>query len=217
MKFDNLFKYISVINLDSRKDRWEECCIEFGRIGSNMEGVKRLSAIQTEPHGAIGCGFSHALALMHFLIESNEPYCLILEDDFSFKNEIHEVLESVKSFLQNENWSTLLLSGNEVKTITCESDIYLRVLSSKTTGAYLVNRNYVPRMIEKFLLGSNMLKKYMPIIPPYHWETLLDLWAADMVWQDLQKEGNWFILNPIPIIQRPSYSDIMKQNVDYKV
>ena len=115
------------------------------------------------------------------------------------------------------DWQVLLLSGNEVKTISGSTNRYLSVISSLTTAAYIVKRSYAPRLIEKFLFGADQLKKYIPIIPPYNWGTLLEMYAADSVWQDLQKEGKWFILNPAPVFQRASYSDIMMQNVDYKV
>ena len=218
MSYDDIFKYTSVINLDARTDRWTECCDEFSRIGSSMTGVKRFSAIANETHGAIGCGFSHALALAHFLTESNEEYCFILEDDFSFKEDINNVISEIKFFLSTVNdWQVLLLSGNEVKTISGSTNRYLNVISSLTTAAYIVKRSYAPRLIEKFLFGADQLKKYIPIIPPYNWGTLLEMYAADSVWQDLQKEGKWFILNPAPVFQRASYSDIMMQNVDYQV
>ena len=218
MNYDDIFKYTSVINLDARTDRWEECCAEFSRIGSSMSGVKRFSAIANETHGAIGCGFSHALALAHFLTESNEEYCFILEDDFSFKENINNVISEINFFLSTvSDWQVLILSGNEVKTISGSTNRYLSVISSLTTAAYIVKRTYAPRLIEKFLFGADQLKKYIPIIPPYNWGTLLEMYAADSVWQDLQKEGNWYILNPAPVIQRASYSDIMLQNVDYKV
>ena len=218
MNYDDIFKYTTVINLDTRKDRWNECCSEFNRIGSSMVGVKRFSAVPNETHGAIGCEFSHALALVHFLIESDEQYCLILEDDFNFREDIKNVLNEVNFFLTTvSDWQVLLLSGNEVKTISGSTNRYLSVISSLTASAYIVKRSYVTKLIEKFLFGANQLKKYIPIIPPYNWGTILEMYATDTVWQDLQKEGNWFILNPAPVIQRASYSDIMKQDVNYKV
>jgi GR25 family glycosyltransferase involved in LPS biosynthesis len=218
MNYDDIFKYTAVINLDARTDRWNECCSEFSRIESSMVGVKRFSAITNETHGAIGCEFSHALALVHFLIESDEQYCLILEDDFNFRDDIKIVVEEVNFFLATVGeWQVLLLSGNEVKSISGNTNRYLSVISSLTTSAYIVKRTYIPKLIEKFLFGANQLKKYIPIIPPYNWGTLLEKYAADAIWQDLQKEGNWFILNPAPVIQRASYSDIMKMEVNYKV
>ena len=152
------------------------------------------------------------------MTESNEEYCFILEDDFSFKEDINNVISEINFFLSTvSDWQVLILSGNEVKTISGSTNRYLSVISSLTTAAYIVKRTYAPRLIEKFLFGADQLKKYIPIIPPYNWGTLLEMYAADSVWQDLQKEGNWYILNPAPVIQRASYSDIMLQNVDYKV
>jgi GR25 family glycosyltransferase involved in LPS biosynthesis len=218
MNYNDIFKYTSVINLDVRMDRWNECCDEFGRIGASMSEVNRFSAIPNDTHGAIGCGFSHALALTQFLIKSDEQYCLILEDDFKFKEDIGSVISDINYFLTTvSDWQVLLLSGNAVKTISGSTNRYLKVISSLTTAAYIVKRTYAPRLIEKFLFGAEKLKTYIPIIPPYSWGTLLELYAADSVWQDLQKEDNWFILNPAPVIQRASYSNIMLQNVDYKV
>lgn len=215
---DQIFNDIFIINLDERTDRWLECCNELIKIGSSDSRVTRVSAIRTNLHGAIGCSFSHATALTRFLIESDSEYCVVFEDDFLFNIDSASVLDLVCNFLKNEmDWDVLLLSGNDVKSITTKSNQYFSVLSSKTTSAYMVKRSYVPQLIKSYLTGAINLKKYMPVISPEYWGTLLDLYAADMVWQELQKKDNWFILNPSVVIQRPSYSDIMRQNVDYKV
>jgi hypothetical protein len=40
--------------------------------------------------------------------------------------------------------------------------------------------------------------------------------ACDMYWKRLQREHRWFLITPICVIQRPGYSDIEKQDVNYE-
>lgn len=218
MKIDDIFKAIYIINLDNRQDRWQQCKAELNKIGSSEAAVVRFSAIPNSLHGIIGCGFSHASALLRFLIESSEPYCLILEDDFQFRTPIEDVLKNVSIFFENEKaWNVLLLCGNEMVTLSSNSNAYLNAISSQTASAYVVERSYVPKLIEKLLLGTDKLKKLLPQITSTHWGTLLPIYSSDQIWKDLQKEGGWFVLNPVPVTQRASYSDIMRQDVDYGV
>jgi len=218
MNFSDIIKSVYVINLDNRNDRWQECCSEFEFLNIPINLINRFSAIPNDFHGIIGCGFSHASVLLDFLISSDSPHCLILEDDFKFQISLESTLESVNLIITNEpEWKVILLSGNKVITLPSMSAHYFNVLESQTASAYIVNRNFIPTLIKKLLLGTDKLKKLLPQIAPHEWETLLRLYASDMIWKDLQKEGGWFIVSPIPIIQRPSYSNIMKEFVNYGV
>ena len=51
------FDKVYCINLDSRKDRWKECVIEFNKIGI-LDEVERFSAVKHE-RGIAGCTLSH--------------------------------------------------------------------------------------------------------------------------------------------------------------
>jgi GR25 family glycosyltransferase involved in LPS biosynthesis len=218
MQFSELFKAVYIINLDNRHDRWAECVAELNRLGIAVSAINRFSAIPNTLHGIIGCGFSHASVLLRFLVQSDEPYCLILEDDFQFKAPLDDTIRSAEILFEKEkDWKVLMLCGNEMVTLTSTSTAYLNVLASQTASAYIVKRSFAPKLIEKLLFGTDMLKKYLPLVAPPNWGALLRLYSSDMVWKDLQKEGGWFVLNPVPVIQRPSYSDIMRQQVDYGV
>ncbi len=40
--------------------------------------------------------------------------------------------------------------------------------------------------------------------------------ACDMYWKRLQRADHWYLITPICVTQRPGYSDIEKQVVDYE-
>ena len=71
---------ILYINLDSRKDRREH--MEKLLEGYNYE---RVPAVYDE-FGCIGCSKSH-IKCMDIIIEKGYDKCVILEDDFMWKND----------------------------------------------------------------------------------------------------------------------------------
>jgi GR25 family glycosyltransferase involved in LPS biosynthesis len=129
MNIKNLVGPIYVINLDERTDRWAECEIEFRKLDIDINEVNRFSAIRAGIHGLIGCAFSHAQALSRFLIESNAPHCMILEDDFHIIPDAASLYNGIDNFMTKEKkWDVLLLSGNEITAIPCEDPGYVNVV-----------------------------------------------------------------------------------------
>ena len=57
MSLLNYFDRVYCINLDERKDRWEECVDEFNKIDA-LNDVERFSAVEHE-RGIAGCTLSH--------------------------------------------------------------------------------------------------------------------------------------------------------------
>jgi hypothetical protein len=70
--------------------------------------------------------------------------------------------------------------------------------------AYLVNNHYFQTLLANFKDGVARLQK--------HWTNNN---RGDTYWNSLQKKDNWFIIMPQICMQRPSFSDIEKKNVNY--
>src|ERR1700690_1841942 len=82
MKFLDYFQAIFVVNLDRRKDRWEECEIEFETAGIPLEKVTRWSAYENAATPQSAGTHTHRDILRH-MAKEKIPRALILEDDFS--------------------------------------------------------------------------------------------------------------------------------------
>ena len=79
---------IYCINLDSRPDRWDECQVEFTKIGI-QDKVERLPAYEMSP-GIAGCSKSH-LECIKLAKSNNHKNVLILEDDIKFTDNFSEI------------------------------------------------------------------------------------------------------------------------------
>lgn len=96
-----------VINLDKRKDRWEDIQKNFKPYPFFLQ---RFSAI-SHTRGWIGCGLSH-MRIVQMAKEANMPYVLLLEDDcyptyhMKYWNDIKHWLHTNK-----DTWD-LFLGGN---------------------------------------------------------------------------------------------------------
>ena len=102
---DNIY----CINLDSRKDRWQEAASSFGALGT-AEHVSRVSAVvKGDPRE--GCRLSHIWCI-NDAIEKGYTNILIFEDDVLFLEKNAPEFDQVISFLQENNqWELFYLGG----------------------------------------------------------------------------------------------------------
>jgi len=200
------------INLDSRTDRrllFEKQLEDLHSLypaDFSFYPASRFSAFYHE-EGAIGCSMSH-LECLRIAKNNGWKHVLIFEDDANF---IHpEVLiHQVDSFLSRfrDEWDVLLLSGNNFPPFKIEGPNCFRVGNCQVATCYLVCSRYYDTLIQNFeegLVGLTANPKNKPEF------------ACDMYWKRLQREHRWFLITPICIIQRPGYSDIEKQDVNYE-
>lgn len=203
--FDNI-DAIFVVHLQSRKDRLEQINDIFSAI--NITKHKIVNAV---PHSCppVGCSLSHIMALaecMHLRART----CLILEDDFDLSATPVAAQKALNNFFNNgpSDWDVLLVSGWLRESESTEYDFLKRVRSAQTASGYIVNEHYVPVMLQNFLESSLQLNKDCGSY---------DDFALDQYWKRLQGRGQWYAFSPLLGRQRPSYSDIEKREVDYKV
>lgn len=71
-----MFDKIFCINLDAREDRWQECLVEFDKVGMKVERFSALPSINQSMYACL-------IKCLKY------PSSLILEDDVTFKNKGH--------------------------------------------------------------------------------------------------------------------------------
>ena len=191
------------INLEHRTDRKEQIENELSIMGIN---AKRFNAVCTT-NGAIGCTMSH-LKLLEKAISENYSHLLILEDDIQFlepeifKNNFNKFLE-----LHENNWDVIIFSGNNVPPYIPIDETCIRVTRCQTTTGYLVNGHYLRILRDNIKEGLEKLIKN----PSMHY-----YFAIDKYWFCLQQCDKWYLIIPLTVIQRESYSDIEKKITNYK-
>ena len=100
-----------------------------------------------------------------------------------------------------------MLAGNNYRPFRQVSPECVRVANCQTATCYLVRRPYFETMLANFKEGLKNLIAQPNEQPKY---------AVDQYWKRLQHTGRWYLIVPISVIQRPDYSDIANQRVDYR-
>ena len=190
------------INLDSRTDRRTHFELQFFEIGFHPQ---RFAAIHNA-RGTIGCTMSH-IACIEMAIQNKWDHVLVCEDDATIINPT-QLVDQVNHFFQrfNDSWDVLLLAGNNYQPFRQESPECIRVANCQTATSYLVRRPYFETLLANLKDGLKKLIAEPAQQPKY---------AIDQYWKNLQRTDRWYLIVPITVIQRPDYSDISKQRVDY--
>lgn len=205
---------IKIINLEHRIDRQEESKIELEKINISLDNLFHKGKYVKE-HGVIGCAFSHAKVIFDFLYDSNKNILLVLEDDFEIIDEKRFLNVLNKVITTEVPWDVFLLGHNQAIPIeTTSMDSVNRILNAQTAGGYMIKRNYAPTLIKIFLESANKLNEYKNLPTPNK-ELAVTILACDMYWKKLQVTDNFIAAIPALIKQRKSYSDIVKEVVDY--
>jgi glycosyl transferase family 25 len=190
------------INLDSRIDRRNNFETQFNKLGLRPQ---RFSAIRNVD-GAIGCSMSH-VTCMELAMRNNWDHVLVCEDDATITNP-GQLVYQVNQFLKRngDSWDVMLLAGNNYQPFRQESPECVRVANCQTATCYLVRRPYFEKLLANFKEGLAKLIAEPSKQPKY---------AIDQYWKNLQRIDRWYLIIPISVIQRPDYSDISKQHVNY--
>lgn len=224
MKIDKVF----VINLAHRKDRRQEIIKELKRVGiENFEFFKAIKPnkeminiwnpnflnpipkwfeLLGKDHtayriGSLGCMLSH-LEIIKKCIENNYENVLILEDDTIFEIKygmtFKLVMDTLGNQINNLEFGLLYLAGNHRgATIEKKTNNINKVVGTLTTGSYIINRRAMKCIVER-----------MP-----HFPREVDVFYSDYI----QKEYPCYCIVPHLTRQGEGYSDIVQQNVSYKL
>lgn len=203
----NIAKVI-YINLEHRTDRNVQVQEQLLQVFP-PEKIVRLNATYNPTNGAAGCSYSHVCALKMAMAENYEN-CLIVEDDATWANNIsggNAIL--AKLMTQEPAYDVILLGGVLNYGHGAPDAATYRVRDAQTTTAYVVARHYYATLLANFEESYSMLTSSVAEDKA--------LWALDQTWKKLQITDTFFMVYPVLMYQRESYSDIQKYHVNYEM
>lgn len=190
-----LYMHIYLINLEERKDRLEKMKAEFKKLNLNFEIFKAIK----NNNGALGCTLSH-IECLKIAKNNNYEYCMICEDDAEFYIDNKKIDFFIKEFMKNKNLKVLNLICNVNKNkISKYNETFNTSSEILTTTCYIVKKEYYDSLISNFEYSRD---KLIPL---------------DVTWHELQKKDLFVFPNFNCGGQFKSYSDIKKNNVNYKL
>jgi len=197
---------ILYINLAHRTDRKEHVIHEIHKICVDDAKIHRMDAIRTEP-GALGCGLSHIKALEYAMAHPEWNTILILEDDFTFHEDVALLsgLHTLLTCSPHMEIGLLSYNGSVLRYEDTSHSSIKRVLYSQTTSSYCIRSSYLP------ILLQNMRESTMDMI--IRGKTHEN--CVDIHWTSLQPQGHWYALFPAIGYQYDNYSDIEKRVTQY--
>jgi GR25 family glycosyltransferase involved in LPS biosynthesis len=151
--------------------------------------------------GYVGCTLSH-IECLKIAIERKYDNILIVEDDIVFKDP--ELFNNISEKIFDEFFDVFLLGVNIRKYEQYNSD-FIRVIKGLTTTGYIVKKHYFTKLLENYEEG---LKKLLNT-------NRIELYSVDTFTSLLQSNDKWLTFEKLNVSQLPSYSDIVKLNVDY--
>lgn len=198
------FDIIYYINLDERTDRKDSLLEQLKYVGADFNKVKRISAVKNVQMPYLGCAMSHLKCLEDFE-ENHYKNCLILEDDFLFRDFEYAKTSLNRFFYQNVSWDVLMFSGNTRQIQRSTITNLAKVISVQTTSGYAVNRPFLNILKENIVESiQNLQEKGDP-----------NVYCIDQNWKKIQPRHNWYIFYPKIGHQQDGYSDIEKKMVSY--
>ena len=217
---NSYFDKIFIINLDHRKDRWEQCIQQLKKY--NITNYERFSAIKPKLKdlpkkyynklecpsrldsykiGAMGCKLSH-YEIIKMSYDNNYENILILEDDitFLFNENFHSLLTKLSPHINliKDCFGLLYLSGNHlgglIKQITPNISLIKGILS---TGSYIINRKAMKMIIDQLI----------------NYDREIDVYYSNILHNNI----HCFCFIPHLTKQNEDYSDILNKKVRYSL
>lgn len=186
---------VLVINLDERKDRWEEVQKEFANWSPPIE---RVSAVKYSP-GWKGCTLSHIKAIK-IAKQRHYPWVLIIEDDCLLNPGAKEQFQALLPYLwkHQEHWDIFLggvIHAEEAKLIS-KSPPMFKLKGYMTHFCLIHSKTY------------NKILHHIPTDPEaLTTDEIIDGWY--------KKHLRLWATVPFLAIQRPSHSDNEKEYKNY--
>lgn len=203
------------LNLDKRPDRLAQSVANETAHGYPQGFIQRVSAVEDSDYPTVGCEKSHIIALTDAFINRDTPYCMVLEDDFDFLETADRLLERLGELrAAGQPWDVMLLGAHNVIPYRQNGapDSLLRVFEAGSAAGYIVNRPYLPKLLNCFVEGVVQLERYRHVNPR---DYIGQHFATDVVWWALQRRDNWYIANPALGHQRPGSPDIDGKTTDH--
>lgn len=198
---------IYVINLDSRKDRLDSTIKEFKKIKAPFTKVSAVngyeSGLQADPYpgsdptywnpGAAGLLKSTEKVLQN-AIKNKYRKILICEDDIQFSDNINQMCDKWLPTVP-KNWDMFFFGCLQIR-----NPEKINEAISKVDYAYCLH---------SYAVNWGMMEYYLHLVQTEKKE--LDRITAD----DIQPLGKCYCFTENQAFQKPSFSNIQNQNVDY--
>jgi len=195
------------INLNHRIDRFTTVVTELRKLGYVFgENAHRFSAISLPNNPAAGCSMSH-LKCLQIAKDKGWTRVFICEDDIQFLNH-HLLLRQWNRFqcavsAEKKRWDVVLLGGNnmmpfEIPTSPNLKKCCIRIHECLTTTGYIVHEHYYDILMENIRKGLHLLLRDKSNMAH----------CIDRNWFSLQERDFWYLIIPLSVVQRESYSDV---------
>lgn len=185
----SMFDMCVCLNHPDAKKRWDDCVIEFNRIG--LKGVSQFHALpDIGPHQSFN---NSVRAILKTFFLSDRQHLLFMEDDVMFRNEavINAALKQLP-----DDWD-ILYFGVHVrgdKPVRYSENLF-RIFGGWTTHCIAFRKRIVEHVI---------------IHQPDASAQMFDNWLSDQL-----PKFNAYCISPIVATQRPGNSLIWGNSVDY--
>jgi len=203
-KFSTLIPIVLYINLAHRQDRKEQFLSNFPTYPPTLI---RMDAVLNNQNGHIGCLKSHIKTLKYALDNySNLEYIAICEDDF-YIPDMKYCEKMINRFFRTKlKWDVLMLAHHTAYLDQTTFKSIIKIIDSQTTAGYVIKIAYIPKLLAIYERDLATFERT---------GIWTDNYCTDQSWKVLQKTDNWYSFLPRVAVQRESYSDIVKANVNY--
>lgn len=214
----NPFKFfdkIYCINLDERKDRWNECLKNFQKY--EIDNYERIDAIKVNGNihpkrkGQLGCALSFCKTFEKALADGHEKI-LIFEDDFEFPFPKEDLFEKLnRSIIElPKDWDSFYLGAT---LVDCYGRFPIEKFSENLFEIKSAHALHATGFSKKALLNikkffSNKEEWYLDLINNYE---NMDVFIA----KEFLKTSSSYITKDLLCFQRPNYSNIENNYYDY--
>lgn len=196
------------INLSHRTDRKKHIeALQKDHVF--FKDIERFNGILHEKYG-VGCCLSHIHCLELCLNRNDSDSYLIIEDDFCIMNEtnfndFHKEFDKIK---HDTDWDVITLTPYGDTQQRNYKENFHKIVNTQTATGYIIKHSFIYKLLAVLREGlQGLLKGYDGPNPnPYF---------NDQCWKPLQKKSVWLYFANLYGSQLPSYSDILKKNVDY--
>ena len=203
-----------VINLQHRKDRWEEVQNEFKKLDIIPH---RIEAVLNKREGYMGCLASHILALKEGK-KTNLPVW-ICEDDVQFIQSKFKVFNLIEEFLKSDG-DILCIAHNSTNKLKDYNNLFFRTAETQVAASYIIKPTFLPILLQLweevydcYYKNKKHLTEHLFLKTDGYGK--LSYCCADICWKILQPYYKFLIPKEKYAIQRESYSDIEHKIVKY--
>lgn len=215
----DFFDRIYCINLEHRKDRWNNCLSQFENLGilnkvTRKEGITCIHpSLSRKQNAQVGCALSH-YNIFKEAQEENVSKILILEDDFLFIKSPQEIQEEIAKSTEElpSDWDAYYLGGFLVKgydfpPVEIYSKNLIKINTCFCTHAIAYSINGVNKILKNLKLDTE--SEILKLTKEYE---AIDWYFAT----EFQDKNNCYGPKNLLCVQKEGFSDIDQQNYDYK-